>query len=382
MRIALLTDGIYPYVIGGMQKHSFYLASYFAKNEIFVDLYHTANNLNEAAQISCFPEEEKKYIRSVVIPFPAFKKIPGHYIRESYAYSKAIFKELVNSKKEYDFIYVQGLAGMYLLDNKKKLNCPVGVNFHGLEMFQKAPDLKSRIAQYFFKGPVKRSLQASDVVFSLGGKLTELLVTEGVPYGKVSQISIGIDPSWIREEPVQSAEIIRFVFVGRYERRKGTEELFEALKQLKDHDLKLAVIGAIPFGKRLEDNRITYFGNISEPEKIKDILKSSDVLVCPSHSEGMPTVILEGMAEGLAIIASNVGAVAEQVDDENGLLIKPGNVNELKSALLEFCKLPPEKLEMMKANSINRIKERFLWERVISLTINEIQRIRSTSDKA
>ena len=40
MRIALITDGIAPYVLGGMQKHSFYLAKYFAKNKIHVDLIH------------------------------------------------------------------------------------------------------------------------------------------------------------------------------------------------------------------------------------------------------------------------------------------------------------------------------------------------------
>ena len=40
MRIALITDGIYPYVMGGMQKHSYFLAKFLAKNKIYVDLFH------------------------------------------------------------------------------------------------------------------------------------------------------------------------------------------------------------------------------------------------------------------------------------------------------------------------------------------------------
>ena len=40
MKIALITDGIYPYVMGGMQKHSYFLAKYLAKNKIKIDLYH------------------------------------------------------------------------------------------------------------------------------------------------------------------------------------------------------------------------------------------------------------------------------------------------------------------------------------------------------
>ena len=41
MKISLLTDGIFPYVIGGMQKHSYYLVKYFAQIGVYVDLYHT-----------------------------------------------------------------------------------------------------------------------------------------------------------------------------------------------------------------------------------------------------------------------------------------------------------------------------------------------------
>ncbi|WP_081782592.1 hypothetical protein [Marinilabilia salmonicolor] len=40
MRIALLTDGIYPHIMGGMQKHSYYLAKYLARAGVKVDVYH------------------------------------------------------------------------------------------------------------------------------------------------------------------------------------------------------------------------------------------------------------------------------------------------------------------------------------------------------
>ena len=44
MRIALLTDGLWPDTIGGMQKHSFYLAKYLALNGHHVDVYYCAND--------------------------------------------------------------------------------------------------------------------------------------------------------------------------------------------------------------------------------------------------------------------------------------------------------------------------------------------------
>jgi glycosyltransferase involved in cell wall biosynthesis len=375
MRIALLTDGIYPYVIGGMQKHSYYLALYLAKNQIYVDLYHTSEDSEQAEQLACYTAKDKKFISSIFTPFPSLKKIPGHYIRESYSYSNLLFQKIILKKDTYDFIYVQGLCGMYLLEHKNQVPCPVGVNFHGLEMFQKAPSLKTKLAQYFFKRPVLKSLKASDVVFSLGGKLTDLLISKGISQEKISQISIGIDPSWIKEQPCIFHPTKRFVFIGRYERRKGIEELFAAIQGLNEEKFTLSVIGAIPEDKKLIDQRIEYFGNISDPEGIKAILLEADVLVCPSHSEGMPTVILEAMAMGLAIIATDVGAVTELVDEHNGKIVLAGDVEGLKSAISLFMSLPEPKLLEMKKKSILKIKDRFLWENVISLTISEMRRV-------
>ena len=60
MRIALLTDGIFPYVIGGMQKHSFYLAKYFIKNKIYIDLYHTNQSQYDISKLEFFSEEIKR----------------------------------------------------------------------------------------------------------------------------------------------------------------------------------------------------------------------------------------------------------------------------------------------------------------------------------
>ena len=70
MRIALITDGISPYVIGGMQKHSFYLAKYFAKHQIQVDLIHYNHSDFDIKHLEFFTNEEQSYINSIVIPKP------------------------------------------------------------------------------------------------------------------------------------------------------------------------------------------------------------------------------------------------------------------------------------------------------------------------
>ncbi len=372
MRIALFTDGIYPYVIGGMQKHSFYLARYFALNKVHVDLYHTAKDSSLINELNCFSEEENKYIRSFFIPLPPTGKFPGHYIREMNSYSKSLFHKF-QSNQPVDFIYVQGLCGMYLL--KQKITTPVGINFHGLEMFQKTANLKSRLEQFLFMSPVLKSMRHADIVFSLGGKLTEIIKSKGIPAHKIIEIPIGIDESWLRISAPKNNTTRKFVFIGRYERRKGIEELTRVIKQLLPiAHFTFEFIGNIPEHKKIKSPHVLYHGSISHVSTIKNILHHADVLVCPSYSEGMPTVILEAMASGLAIIATKVGAVQEQVDTTNGILISPGNTSELKQAVTSFIQLPEAALVNMKNNSILKIKKQFLWNTIILKTIDEIKK--------
>ena len=73
MKIALLSDGIYPYVVGGMQKHSYFLAKYLARNKINVDLYHfkSIDNYNLP---NPFNDEELLFIKIFEIDYDLFNK--------------------------------------------------------------------------------------------------------------------------------------------------------------------------------------------------------------------------------------------------------------------------------------------------------------------
>jgi glycosyltransferase involved in cell wall biosynthesis len=105
--------------------------------------------------------------------------------------------------------------------------------------------------------------------------------------------------------------------------------------------------------------------------QVKAIVQNADVLVCPSHSEGMPNVIMEGMASGLAIIATDVGAVSKMVSDKNGFLIDTENLKDnLLIAMKEMMLLKEEHLLNYKQNSIAQVKQFFLWDNVIKTVIS------------
>ena len=375
MKIALLTDGIHPYVIGGMQKHSFYLAKYFAKNRVQVDLYHTNKSRFEINKLEFFSDEEKKFIRSFVVDFPVFRKFPGHYIRESFEYSRRIF-ELFRKNSEVDFIYAKGFCGWKLIDEKKKgFQCAsIGVNFHGYEMFQKAPSLKSIIEQrIFLRNPVFFNARNSDFVFSYGGKITDIILEIGIDAGKIIEIPAGIESSWIIDKIKTAGQKRKFLFVGRYERRKGIEELYVALNEIiKEYDFEFHFVGPIPDNKKIKCNNVIYHGSISETKMMKTIYDNCDILVVPSYSEGMPNVILEAMASGLSIIATDVGAVNLLISSSAGWLIKPNNKLELKKAMINAIELPEYDLNVLKQNSAAHIRQNFLMDQIITKLIKHI----------
>jgi glycosyltransferase involved in cell wall biosynthesis len=386
MKIALLTDGIFPYVIGGMQRHSFYLAKYLAAAGHQVDLYHTNQSSLDIDKLDVFSGEEKKNIRSFVIPFPKMGSGPGHYLRESYEYSRLIWEKF-SAQEPVDFIYAKGFAGWETLNKKrggKKLP-PFGVNFHGFEMFQPAPDFRTALQfRLLLRSPVRFHAKHADVLFSYGGKITTIIRSLGVPDERIIEIPTGISADWLNPKLSASGKVRRIVFVGRWERRKGVPELNKAITQLLSRgetNAEFNFVGNIPPKHQLKSDYVVYHGPVSDTEKLRALLRGMDILVCPSHSEGMPNVIMEGLASGLAVIATDVGAVSIMVNDKNGWLIPPADVNALTKALQQAVREDEKKLNLMRASAVATVKQNFLWTHIISLTENAIGTFVQSADK-
>src|SRR5690606_35815884 len=189
--------------------------------------------LPDAATV--FTDEENLNITSFTYRFPKKGIIPGHYIRNSYQYSKTLFEEVKNRLNDFDCIYAKGFTAWKLMQAKKKgLNYPpIGVKFHGYEMFQKAPSFKVKLEHYLLRPFVKWNTLNADIVFSYGGKITQFIKKLGVSEQRILEIPSGIEEDFVSENEILEVHSPRaFCFIGRYERRKGIEELTEALKEL------------------------------------------------------------------------------------------------------------------------------------------------------
>jgi len=382
MKIALLTDGITPFVTGGMQRHSANLAKYFTIEGVEVTLVHCVpfgENLPSDSDInkSLFNDSSLHLDRIITLNFPKSGKIPGHYLKESYKYSKEIFNSL--NWHEYDFVYAKGFCGWYYLEQKNKgVKLPlIGVKFHGYEMFQNLPSLSQKLKAKLLQKPTIWNNQNADVIFSYGGKITDIIIKYcKVSKDKIFEFTSGIDNVWIRTSDIQTrSKKIKFVFLGRDEKRKGLNEINETIKSLGQKDYEFHFIGPIKEEMKIKLENAFYYGKLISNEKICKVLDQMDVLVCPSHSEGMPNVILEGMARGLAVLATDVGAVEMLVSEKNGFLISPHNTKQLKNKTIEFINLPVEKLQFLKYNSLEIVKYNFDWKHVIQEKISLIKNL-------
>lgn len=380
MRIAILSDGVHPYVLGGMQRHTFYLCKYLSRRGIQVTLVHFNQSDLDIGKLEIFSIEERLNIESVVIPFPDSDGFPGHYVRASYRYSCLVFEHLKDRFIEFDFVYAKGFSAWKLIQEKQKSPAkfpPVGVKFHGYEMFQKQADFKSFLKSLLLRKPVRWISRHADHVFSYGSGISEIIKRIGVPQHKIIELPAGIEDGWITDKVPQAGKSTVFTYLGRYERRKGIEELNHVLLSLTDTPEKFVFnfIGPFQASQKISTDGVVYHGSITDNQSIMKILDTTDFLVCPSWSEGMPNVILEAMARSCAIVASDVGAVSDMVDETNGFLIKPGNTKVLRNTLKRAMKTDPKTLLRMKEASLNKIKTQFRYEIIIDAFVQKINTI-------
>ena len=141
---------------------------------------------------------------------------------------------------------------------------------------------------------------------------------------------------------------VQFLFLGRIDDRKGAFELLDAYRALPATSRATARIVFAGDG-RVEElrRRAADIGpdvvvhSWLDHEQRNHLLATSDVLVLPSHQEGVPMAILEAMAHGLPVIATPVGGIPDVIQHgREGLLVEVGNRGALTAALARMVAEP------------------------------------------
>jgi len=146
------------------------------------------------------------------------------------------------------------------------------------------------------------------------------------------------------------------LFVGRLAEKKGVTYLIDAMKNV---DAKLIIVGSGPLEEVLKKqaepfgNKIDFIGPKTH-EELKVIYPSADIFVAPSitakdgDKEGFGLVILEAMASGLPIVASDSGGIPTIIKNNfNGFLAKEKDVNDISDKINLLLNSEPVRLEIL-----------------------------------
>ncbi len=204
------------------------------------------------------------------------------------------------------------------------------------------------------------AMQMADRVLLLDQQ-SEESVKKTFPRIHIERIPNPIDVNMIKEAVTKEALKLsvggqqRIMYAGWVVPTKGIGELVEACRMIEDVPFELCLVGNVSEAYRSEldiiaahrhsGKWIRFYGEVSRAKSI-NLMRSADVIVLPSYTEGFPNVVLEAMALGKPIVATRVGAIPEMLadatDEPSGILVSPRNVGELRIAIHHLLTHPED----------------------------------------
>ncbi len=379
MNIVFVTDGIYPFVLGGMQKHAAYIIKHLGGTSHTVDVIIPDKGINTAEEAASrfWENGVPDNIRFHVIPYPKMPRFPGHYVVASYLYSRRITNYFSHKISTADILFGKGYTLWHWLARPSRPQIPVIVQLHGLEMFQSAYAFREMLDKMLMRIPAVPIIRLTDYIFSYGGGVKEILMKQGKKEETIFEQYGAVDDFWLNPppQPKENGLVRKFLFVARNEFRKGYHLLFETLQELitDNETFEIDIVGDLPETLHLKDPRIRYHGNLTA-EELKSLKEKCEVLLLPSLSEGFPTIIIESMARGLCVAASDVGAVPKVIDSTTGWLLKPGDSKELKDKMKAIIRTSSGNLAGKQLASYQKVLHDFQWESTVNQLASHLEK--------
>ena len=230
---------------------------------------------------------------------------------------------------EYDIVHAHyvphsALVPAMMKRIKKK---PLIVTFHGTDA--RIFPWKNRINRMLTMFVVNRS----ERVIAVSEEMKSVLKQLGCPDHKIAVMSVGVDTRVFHPRDKKGArELLELavdkqivLYVGRLHNMKGVKLIYECARHMPKTLFMMVGDGAVK-----TDAKNCIFIGVSKHEEIPLWMSAADILVLPSYSEGLPTVVMEALSCGTPAIVTDVGGCPEVVKDgETGFVVPVGDVDAL-----------------------------------------------------
>ncbi len=310
-----------------------------------------------------------------------------------------------HDQQPFDVAISQSAAGTPLAKRKEDFGVPVVVIQHGtlwgslktrwrMTPLTRYPLLLFRLIPYalkvYFSYDLQR-LKKANAVIAVSQKVKEGLVREYfLPPEKIKVIYNGVNTRLFESSkrfslnPKPQKTVL---YLGRLAAEKGLDVLLQAFQEtiqpLSHLTIQLLIVGSGPAFDHLNNrtrelglaDTVEFVGKVPYEETVK-YYQQADVFVLPSMAnEGLPMTIIEAMAAGLPVAASDIGGIPEAVTDgETGLLVKPGNMDELSTALSKLLR-DDELRKKMGQRAREVAKEKFSQETMVLETLKVLESV-------
>ena len=261
-----------------------------------------------------------------------------------------------------------GKNGAIILPFAKKSSLPLFVTFHGGDATKFVHLKKSKFRIYNRRR--HDLIKYSKKFICVSEFIAKKLLDQGFPDEKIVVNYIGINPKDNNFLKKKNRKDKPLVFMGRLVEKKGVNILIKSIDSLNKGgypNLKINIIGSGPLENQLKKQ--TYNPNISflgwkSKNEIENILENSSALIVPSHeasngdSEGLPTVILEGINNEIPIITTYHGGAAEIIENhKTGFITFENDHIALAKSIIEFLKR--ENIEDLVMNAKKKLNQNF-----------------------
>lgn len=315
--------------------------------------------------------ESDEYLESVDLTYLPVATV-GSFLRKIVFFLQGFIKILIRlSVGRYNVVHIhvseRGSVYRKIIIAKlaKVFRCKVIFHMHGAEFepwYNGLTDGKKRF--------VKNCLNKSDGILILGEYWRSFISSLMDDKQKVKVLYNAVQVS---ENNRYDTDARNLLFLGEVGKRKGAYDLLEAMSLVEDQigDGQLFIYGSNPDGdivQRIEDQKLQHcvrYMGWADPSQFEQLFAGIAVNILPSYNEGLPMTILETMAYGIPSITTDIAAIPEVVNQENGVLLQPGDIKGLAAAIVEL--IQNRDMRAVKSEcAFHTIKDNFSTQRHMS----------------
>jgi glycosyltransferase involved in cell wall biosynthesis len=338
MRIAIIVQNFPPHMVGGTERQAEEMARRLSSSHDVVVYTKHYKGLKLVDKRGNYLIKRVKFLNT---PFHALS-----YLSFSNACKNAILED-----KKPDIVLAMMLvpSGFIGCMVKKKIDVKVISWIRGGDWYFVKKYLLGRKA-------IKFVMENSDLILAQTESIKQEVLKEYKP--KIEVLGNGVEIS----DKTASGKYV--LFVGNLNRRKGTEYLIYAMKNLKYECL---IIGEGKERKNLEQlssPNVKFLGK-KDPDEIKKYMEKAAILVLPAIAgEGLPNVLLEAMNYGVPVIATDIAGIPDLVKHgENGFIVRPKDPDIIKFYIEKIMLDPKLRKEII--SSAKQTVKAYGWINII-----------------